>query len=304
MRIVRYTPSRANEDQAPRLGLMLGDDRIGHLHRAHERMLAERGDAAAAEIAALRFPGNLAAHLAGGDVAHQALLETAAYLDGDGAGAGGGGHSLIRKLDQCRLLAPVKPWKIIAVGRNYGSHDKEMSKSGAGFPKAVPSAWIKSNSALTGPFDDIQKPAATDALEYETELKLVISRHCKNVAEADAYDVIAGYMIGVDVTARDVVCLERAEGNQLMGKMFDSFAPMGPWMVTADEMPDPMDLAICTKLNGEVRQDGSTAGMIWDIPKLISYVSQMSLEPGDLIMTGTPSGVAAGHKVEGENWLM
>ena len=209
MRIVRYTPSRANEDQAPRLGLMLGDDRIGDLRRAFERMLAERGDAAAAEIAALRFPGNLAAHLAGGDVAHQALPETATYLDGDGAGAGGGGHSLIRKLDQCRLLAPVKPWKIIAVGRNYGSHDKEMSKSGAGFPKAVPSAWIKSNSALTGPFDDIQKPAATDALEYETKLTLVISRHCKNVAEADAYDVIAGYMIGVDVTARDVFGAEK-----------------------------------------------------------------------------------------------
>lgn len=303
MRIVRYTPSRASEDQAPRLGLMLGDDRIGDLRRAHERMLTERGDGAAAEIAALRFPGNLAAHLAGGEVARQALIETAAYLGGEGEGKGGG-HSLIRKLDQCRLLAPVKPWKIIAVGRNYGAHDKEMSKTGAGFPKAVPSAWIKSNSALAGPFDDIQKPAATDALDYETELTLVISKHCKNVAEADAMDVIAGYMIGIDVTARDVVRLERAEGNQLMGKMFDSFAPMGPWMVTADEVPDPMNLAIRTKVNGEVRQDGSTAGMIWDIPKLISYVSQMSLEPGDLIMTGTPSGVAAGHKVEGENWFM
>lgn len=302
MRIVRYTPNRASEDQAPRLGLMLAGDRIGDLRRAHERMLAGAGDAAAAEIAALRFPGNLAAHLAGGEVASWALAETAAYLGGDGDG--GGGHALIRKLDQCRLLAPVKPWKIIAVGRNYGSHDKEMSQSGAGFPKAVPSAWIKSNSALAGPFDDIQKPAATDALDYETELTLVISRHCKNVAEAEAMDVIAGYMIGIDVTARDVVRLERAEGNQLMGKMFDSFAPMGPWMVTADEVPDPMNLAIQTRVNGEVRQDGSTAGMIWDIPKLISYVSQMSLEPGDLIMTGTPSGVAAGHKVEGENWFM
>jgi 2-keto-4-pentenoate hydratase/2-oxohepta-3-ene-1,7-dioic acid hydratase in catechol pathway len=302
LRIVRYTPNRASEDQAPRLGLMLAGDRIGDLRRAHERMLAGAGDAAAAEIAALRFPGNLAAHLAGGEVASWALAETAAYLGGDGDG--GGGHALIRKLDQCRLLAPVKPWKIIAVGRNYGSHDKEMSQSGAGFPKAVPSAWIKSNSALAGPFDDIQKPAATDALDYETELTLVISRHCKNVAEAEAMDVIAGYMIGIDVTARDVVRLERAEGNQLMGKMFDSFAPMGPWMVTADEVPDPMNLAIQTRVNGEVRQDGSTAGMIWDIPKLISYVSQMSLEPGDLIMTGTPSGVAAGHKVEGENWFM
>jgi 2-keto-4-pentenoate hydratase/2-oxohepta-3-ene-1,7-dioic acid hydratase in catechol pathway len=303
LRIVRYTPDRASEDQAPRLGLMLGDDRIGDLRRAHERMLAGAGDRGAAEIAALRFPGNVAAHLAGGEVAHQALLETAAYLSGDDTGAGGG-HALVRKLDQCRLLAPVKPWKIIAVGRNYGSHDKEMSQSGSGFPKAVPSAWIKSNSALTGPFDDIHKPAATDALDYETELTLVISKHCKNVAEADAMDVIAGYMIGIDVTARDVVRLERAEGNQLMGKMFDSFAPMGPWMITADEVPDPMNLAIQTRVNGEIRQDGSTAGMIWDIPKLISYVSQMSLEPGDLIMTGTPSGVAAGHKVEGENWFM
>jgi 2-keto-4-pentenoate hydratase/2-oxohepta-3-ene-1,7-dioic acid hydratase in catechol pathway len=304
LRIVRYTPNRASEEQAPRLGLMLGDDRIGDLRRAHERMLAGAGDRAAAEIAASRFPGNLAAHLAGGDVAHQALLETAAYLGGEGDGKGGSGDALIRNLDQCRLLAPMKPWKIIAVGRNYGSHDKEMSQSGAGFPKAVPSAWIKSNSALAGPFDDIQKPAASDALDYETELTLVISRQCKNVAEKDAYDVIAGYMVGIDVTARDVVRLERAEGNQLMGKMFDSFAPMGPWMLTADEVPDPMNLPIRTRVNGEIRQDGSTAGMIWDIPKLISYVSQMSLEPGDLIMTGTPSGVAAGHKVDGENWFL
>jgi len=309
LKIVRYSPA-GDLDARPRLGVLFSDDRgtVGDLRSACHGALAADGEGEAADIAAVCFPGDIAGHLAAGDVAIQLFYPATEFLarclqDAPDA-AGPDGHPLFRNLNTCRLHAPVKPWKIIAVGRNYGSHDSEMSKTGGGFPKAVPSAWIKSNSSLAGPFDDIQKPAATDALDYETELTLVIGQRCKNVPEDQAYDVIAGYMVGIDVTARDVVALERAEGNQLMGKMFDSFAPMGPWMVTKDEVPDPTSLAIRTRVNGEVRQDGNTSQMIWNIPRLISYVSQMTLEPGDLIMTGTPSGVAAGHKVEGENWFL
>ena len=107
-----------------------------------------------------------------------------------------------------------------------------------------------------------------------------------------------------DITARDVVRIERKEGHQLLGKMFDSFAPQGPWLVTADEIGDPMNLAIRTRVNGEIRQDGSTADMVFPIPRLIAYLSQMTLEPGDVILTGTPSGVAMGRKPDPQPYFL
>ncbi len=208
-----------------------------------------------------------------------------------------------RPLADCQLLAPMaRPSKIIAVGRNYRSHNTEMSAGDGRFPNVVPSAWVKATSTLTGAFDDVIKPRATQKLDYETELAVVIGRRCRHVREQDATSVIAGYTIASDITARDVVAIERAEGNQLLGKMFDTFCPMGPWFVTADEIPDPMNLALRTRVNGEVRQDSNTANMIWPIPKLIAYLSQMTLEAGDIILTGTPSGVAMGHK--GGDWFL
>ncbi len=208
-----------------------------------------------------------------------------------------------RPLSECRLLAPVaRPSKIIAVGRNYRSHNSEMSAGDGRFPNVVPSAWIKATSTLTGAYDDIVKPRATRKLDYETELAVVIGKRCRHVREEDATSVIAGYSIASDITARDVVATERAEGNQLLGKMFDTFCPMGPWFVTADEIADPMNLALRTRVNGEVRQESNTSNMIWPIPKLIAYLSQMTLEAGDVILTGTPSGVAMGHK--GGDWFL
>lgn len=208
-----------------------------------------------------------------------------------------------RPLADCKLLAPVaRPSKIIAVGRNYRSHNREMSAGDGRFPNVVPSAWIKATSTMAGAFDDVVKPRATQKLDYETELAVVIGRRCRHVAEEDAYSVIAGYTVASDITARDVVAIERAEGNQLLGKMFDTFCPMGPWFVTADEVPDPMALDLVTRVNGEVRQNSNTSNMIWPIPKLIAYVSQMTLEAGDIILTGTPSGVAMGHK--GGDWFL
>ena len=208
-----------------------------------------------------------------------------------------------RPLSECRLLAPVaRPSKIIAVGRNYRSHNSEMSAGDGRFPNVVPSAWIKATSTLTGAYDDIVKPRATRKLDYETELAVVIGKRCRHVREEDATSVIAGYSIASDITARDVVATERAEGNQLLGKMFDTFCPMGPWFVTADEVADPMNLALRTRVNGEVRQESNTSNMIWPIPKLIAYLSQMTLEAGDIILTGTPSGVAMGHK--GGDWFL
>ena len=209
----------------------------------------------------------------------------------------------IRRLSELHLLAPVaRPSKIVAVGRNYRSHNREMAAGDGRFPNVVPSAWIKATSTLAGAFDDIVKPLATHELDYETELAVVIAKRCRNVRAEDALEAIAGYSVASDITARDVVRIERAEGNQLLGKMFDTFCPMGPWFVTADEVADPMNLALRTRVNGELRQDSTTANMIWPIAKLIAYVSKMTLEAGDVILTGTPSGVAAGHK--GGSWFL
>lgn len=188
---------------------------------------------------------------------------------------------------------------MIAIGRNYLAH---LNEAGVALPMSIPSSWIKATSAMLGPYDDIVKPAVVNELDYETELTIVIGQRCKDVPEARAYDVIAGYTVVNDISARDIVRRERAEGNQMLGKMFDGFAPAGPWLITKDEIANPMDLAITTRVNGEIRQNSRTANMIWSIPKMIAFLSQMTLEPGDMITTGTPEGVAMGH--EGESWFL
>jgi acylpyruvate hydrolase len=303
MKILRYAPA---DDVAatPRLGLLTGDGAcLADLTRACARQLAARGESGAEATAAMRFSGDVAAFLAGGKPAWDALSETADFLS-SGEGEGLDGQPLLVPLDAVRLHAPIRPPKMIAVGRNYSEHMAEMRGAAPKEGPKVPSAWIKANSTICGPNDDIVKPHMTAMLDYETELSLVIGTRCKNVPEDRAYEIIAGYTIVNDITARDVARIERKEGNQLLGKMFDTFAPMGPCFVTADEIADPMNLALRTRVNGETRQDGNTGTMIWNVRQLIAYLSQMTLDPGDVILTGTPSGVASGHKVEGENWFL
>jgi 2-keto-4-pentenoate hydratase/2-oxohepta-3-ene-1,7-dioic acid hydratase in catechol pathway len=302
MKIVRFTTPGG--DAPPVLGLLNdAGTRVANLARAYARLLESLGDSHAAEAAALRFGGDVAQMLGGGAPAHDALMLTADYLSGGGADDELDGRPLATNLDKVHLLAPIRPPKMIAVGRNYSAHLAEM-RGAAPVDMQVPSAWIKANSCICGPNDDIIKPHMTTMLDYETELSVVIGTRCKNVPEDRAYDVIAGYTIVNDISARDIARIERKEQNQLLGKMFDTFAPMGPCFVTKDEIADPMDLALRTRVNGESRQDGRTSGMIWTIPQQIAYLSQMTLDAGDVILTGTPSGVASGHKVEGENWFL
>ena len=315
MKIVRFT-TNGEVETAARLGVVLADvqagdlvsDQIGDLDRGFAQLLAETGAAHASAAVVEKFPTDVGALLAAGDGAMTSVREAADFLAAvlarNPTMQGLDGHALFTPLGDCHLYAPVRPSKIIAVGRNYRSHNQEMSSRGGKFPNAVPSAWIKANSCINDPFADVLKPRVTKQLDYETELTAVIGIRCQDVPADRAYEVIAGYTVMADITARDVVRTERAEGNQLLGKMFNTFAPMGPWFVTADEIDDPMKLPLRTRVNGEVRQDSNTAMMIWSIPQLIAYLSQMTLEPGDLIMTGTPSGVAMGHKVEGENWFL
>jgi len=188
-------------------------------------------------------------------------------------------------VDGLRRLAPVQPTKIICVGRNYVAHAAEH---GAVVP-ARPLLFSKPPSAVVGPRDDIVLPPESDRVEHEGELALVIGRRVRRVAEDDAWEAVLGVTCADDVTARD---LQRAEKQWTRGKGFDTFCPVGPWIVTGLGREDVADLDIRCSVNGELRQHGRTSEMVFSPAFLVSYVSQvMTLEPGDLILTGTPAGV-------------
>ncbi len=195
------------------------------------------------------------------------------------------------KVSQDEQLAPpvCRPSKIVCVGLNYAQHAKE---SGMQLPKE-PVLFFKSTSAVCGPNDDVIIPKNSTKTDWEVELAVVIGKKASYVNESDAMSHVAGYLVHNDVSEREFQ-LER-EGQWVKGKSNDTFAPLGPWLVTTDEINDPHDLRLWLKLNGEMMQDSNTSDMVFKIPELISYISQfMTLLPGDIISTGTPFGVGLG----------
>lgn len=191
-----------------------------------------------------------------------------------------------------RLGSPIaRPSKIICIGLNYSDHAKE---SGMAVP-AEPIIFFKSTTALTGPNDGLVIPAGSEKTDWEVEFAVVIGKTTRSVSESDAMAHIAGYVLHNDYSER-AWQLERG-GQWVKGKSADTFAPLGPWLATTDEIPDPHILRLWLKVNGETKQDGTTANLIFKIPFLVSYVSQfMTLLPGDVISTGTPAGVGLGFK--------
>ncbi len=191
-----------------------------------------------------------------------------------------------------RLGSPIaRPSKIICIGLNYSDHAKE---SGMAVP-AEPIIFFKSTTALTGPNDGLVIPAGSEKTDWEVELAVVIGKTARSVSESDAMAHVAGYVLHNDYSER-AWQLERG-GQWVKGKSADTFAPLGPWLATTDEIPDPHTLRLWLKVNGETKQDGTTANLIFKIPFLVSYVSQfMTLLPGDVISTGTPAGVGLGFK--------
>ena len=196
--------------------------------------------------------------------------------------------TVVRPLASLRLLAPVRPGKIIAIGRNYREHAAEES---AALPTA-PLMFAKFPSSAVGNGETITWSAAlTAAVDYEAELAVVIGRRARDVAVADALDYVLGYTCLNDVSARD---LQTSDGQWTRAKSLDTFCPMGPWVVTADEIPDPAALRVQCRVNGEARQDARTGELVHGVAELISYCSRsFTLEPGDVIATGTPGGVGA-----------
>jgi 2-keto-4-pentenoate hydratase/2-oxohepta-3-ene-1,7-dioic acid hydratase in catechol pathway len=192
--------------------------------------------------------------------------------------------------DGQRIGSPIaRPSKILCIGLNYAKHAKE---TGAAIP-TEPILFMKSTSSLTGPFDNIIIPKNSEKTDWEVELGVVIGKKASYVSEEEAMDYVAGYVLHNDVSER-AFQLERG-GTWDKGKGCDSFAPLGPWFVTKDEIPNPHQLRLWLSLNGKMMQDSNTDDLIFNIPQLISYSSQfMTLLPGDVISTGTPAGVGLG----------
>jgi 2,4-diketo-3-deoxy-L-fuconate hydrolase len=181
--------------------------------------------------------------------------------------------------------------KMVCIGLNYSDHAREVGRPAPD----EPTLFIKANSAISGPHDAIARPRGAAKLDYEVELAAVIGRDARNVSEAEAMKYVVAYTIVDDVSER-AFQMERG-GTTTKGKSADTFAPIGPWLVTADEVGDPQALEVWTTVNGETRQRGHTKDMIFSVRALVAYVSQfMSLRAGDLISTGTPAGVAHGMK--------
>lgn len=191
----------------------------------------------------------------------------------------------------------TKPSKIICVGLNYKKHADETK---APYPK-YPILFNKFDNALTGHLSEVVVPRTTERLDHEVELGIVIGKTAKHVSEEEALDYVFGYCTTNDLSARDI---QKRTPQWMVGKTNDGFAPVGPYLVTKDEITNPNNLQLTTTVNGEVRQDSNTADMIFSCEQLVSYISQyMTLKPGDLIMTGTPEGVILGRPMEERVYL-
>lgn len=190
-------------------------------------------------------------------------------------------------LSNSKILAPIpNPSKIICLAFNYIDHAKEQKLE----PSSEPVIIIKPRTALTGNESYITCPNYVTKLDYEVELAIIIGKQSKNLDESEAMDSIFGYMVFNDVSARDIQFLDK---QFTRAKSFDTFAPCGPWITTSDEIPEPQNLKLTTKINGELKQNSSTSKMFLNIPEIVSKLSKvMTLEKGDIISTGTPEGVA------------
>ncbi len=232
-----------------------------------------------------RLPQTIEAAIAGGDTARSALADLVARAEA----TDGSGSSWL--MDEASLtLGPAvpNPGKIVCVGLNYRKHAEE---TGAAIPTS-PVLFSKFLNTVAGPDEDVPLTDAATQYDYEVELAVVMGQTAKNVSAADALNSVFGYATANDLSARD---LQNRTSQWILGKTMDKFMPIGPYLVTADEVPDPQKLAIRTWLNGELRQNSNTDDMIFPVAEIIAYISRhFTLEPGDVIITGTPEGVILG----------
>lgn len=282
MRLVTYQ----HEGQA-RTGALLGELVID-LNRGYRAALRHLGNANELAVADLRLPADMVSLLNGGEASLSAAGRVVAYVQ-ERLKAGDttlNAQGILYPADHVGLLSPVlRPGKVVCLGLNYRDHAAE---SGMAVPEH-PVLFHKVAGSLIGQGQAIVIPRVSDKVDYEAELAVIIGKRGKYIAEADALSYVAGYTVANDVSARD---LQMRTPQWTSGKMLDTFGPLGPALVTKDEVPNPNALRIKTILNGAVLQDSNTSEMIFQVPFIVHYISQLAtLEPGDVIMTGTPAGV-------------
>jgi len=255
------------------------------VNAAYRALLSSKGEPAAAALADAITPSEIIAFLEGGDRALGAAGEALGYVSKLGARAAED-HSLAYPIDKITLHAPVpKPGKLICIGLNYRDHAEE---AGAQIP-ADPTLFAKMASCVIAHGEAIKLPTVSTDIDYEAELAVVIGKRAKDVPAAKALDYVVGYTIVNDVSARD---FQRRTTQWMAGKNFDTFAPMGPHIVLKDEIPDPHVLDISLEINGRRLQNSNTKNLIFNVNVLIADITRfLTLEPGDVISTGTPSGV-------------
>ena len=242
------------------------------------------------QLAALPLPEALLAHLARQGLAPAAGGMLRLLQAGPAALAGLVLPALGRPLAQVQLLAPLpRPGKVVGVGRNYADHAKETGVA----PFEAPRIIAKLPSSVCGPGSRVLRPAGVAKLDFEVELAVVIGSLARRVPRAQALAHVAGYTVLDDVSAREFQ-FDVNPAQTTFAKSMDGFCPMGPWLVSADEIPDPQTLDLRCEVNGELMQQGHTADMLFPVARLIEYLSGfMALEPGDVIATGTPAGIGA-----------
>lgn len=283
-----------------RIGALDQRGRIVDLHKACETYLCEaESNPIADHIALVTLGRDMAEFLERGESSFEAARRALAHLSRSEKETDG---ETIFERSSIRLLAPVpRPGALICAGKNFSDHVAEMSsKKGP----AAPVAFLKLPGSVIGPEDDIPYPPEVKNLDYEVELAVIIGKPCVDVTAENALDYVAGYAVFNDISARDIIRAENRAGIHLMGKSFPGFAPMGPYLVTADEIPEPQYLKLSLSVNGETRQDAHLGHMIFQIRDMIAYWSQMGLNPGDVLTTGTPRGVAAGRKADQTPWWL
>jgi acylpyruvate hydrolase len=299
-----------------RVGVMVGDDRLADLNWLYTAYLVQTGRSARAYSDAARYvPADMLAFLRGGQASLAAAREALDFWDerlgGGDAVPGPAGEQILYSVDETRLRPPVpRPGKVVAAGRNYSKHLAESSegwkeKWGRDVSASpFPIGFIKVATALVGPGDPVVYPKETEQLDYEVELAIIIGKQGKYIPPEEAHEYIAGYTVLNDISARDWQVEEMKHQLMVLGKNFDATAPLGPWLVTADEVSDPQDLDMELRVNGEVRQQSNTRYMIYKIPELVAHWSKMTLEPGDILATGTPEGVALHRKPDPAPWFL
>ncbi|WP_078412145.1 fumarylacetoacetate hydrolase family protein [Priestia abyssalis] len=272
----------SREGITQRIGAIINEEVID-LHVAYKSLLTSEGKIRAQQIADAFVPADMTGFLQGGKESLELAKKAIEYALENKTD---NGFRLVYDLNEVKVEAAVpSPGKIICVGHNYREHILEMKRELPPYPVV----FAKFANTVIGPQDDIPFYPISEQLDYEAEFTFVIGKRARNVSQEDALDYVAGYTIVNDVTYRD---LQRRTIEWLQGKTVDGSAPMGPWLVTSDELQDPAGLEVVLTVNGEERQRSNTANLVFSVQYLVEFLSSlMTLEPGDVILTGTPGGV-------------